>query len=462
MNLEKNLKIGALLSFLIVLAASFRVILTAMKGGPFMSLVVESIGLAATIFLFLLLRKQHKIHRLSGSLTKHLANDINDTNKFSGVIESSNKKIASTTSEQSSSTKKSASKAEEIMIGQKDAIGKLKEFSDSIRETADDFQSIKKRSQRMKETTNTILKNNQGIEEFVKTMRQVVKKVEHINNIVFKSNVLAINAAMEASTAGYAGRGFKVIAEEVSKLSNLIGQTADEVSHLTNSGLDNITKISKDNSKAVNEADSTLSDVINCLETATQKANSEVLLMNDIVRSLQEFEKASSDLCGEIKNVESSSNTIASIAAENSKSSVDLSIKNEAIVKNILELLELQTGLKITEVSPTEAYDLMRKMPIIDVRRPDERIGGDVGYIKGSEFATIGDDFDKYLPSLDKNGSYLFICRSGGRSKKAAQQAKMAGIKKVYNVTGGMLRWVKDGLPVTGATDPEIQRKNAA
>ena len=77
---------------------------------------------------------------------------------------------------------------------------------------------------------------------------------------------------------------------------------------------------------------------------------------------------------------------------------------------------------------------------IIDVRRPEE-FNDSLGHIANSRLSTLQTDFKADVNKLDSTKSYLFVCRSGGRSTKAAQMAINHGVTKVYNLDGGMLAW---------------------
>ncbi len=89
--------------------------------------------------------------------------------------------------------------------------------------------------------------------------------------------------------------------------------------------------------------------------------------------------------------------------------------------------------------------ELKSKLPkggfkLIDVRRPDEYTG-ELGHIEGSRLVTLETDFENTLPTLNKNETFVFICRSGKRSTNATLYAMQAGFKNVYNLEGGMLAW---------------------
>jgi rhodanese-related sulfurtransferase len=84
----------------------------------------------------------------------------------------------------------------------------------------------------------------------------------------------------------------------------------------------------------------------------------------------------------------------------------------------------------------------------IDVRQPDE-LASELGYVDGVHNFPLGDLLAHGLPaSLPKDAPILMICRSGGRSGKAARYLTQCGFTKIYNLEGGMLAWNEAHLPV--------------
>lgn len=82
----------------------------------------------------------------------------------------------------------------------------------------------------------------------------------------------------------------------------------------------------------------------------------------------------------------------------------------------------------------------VRGYSVIDVRGPDEFVG-ELGHIKGAQLVTLGGDLHQFLDTAPKDGKYLFVCRSGGRSTQAALMAQSRGFTDVTNLAGGMIHW---------------------
>ena len=95
----------------------------------------------------------------------------------------------------------------------------------------------------------------------------------------------------------------------------------------------------------------------------------------------------------------------------------------------------------IPEVHPSKVEEKKQEgYTIIDVRSKEE-YDGELGHIEGSKLVTLGEDLTSWLKEQDKDSKIIFVCRSGGRSGKATEEAIGFGIKDTINMTGGMLLW---------------------
>jgi rhodanese-related sulfurtransferase len=97
---------------------------------------------------------------------------------------------------------------------------------------------------------------------------------------------------------------------------------------------------------------------------------------------------------------------------------------------------------EILEISVEDLHLHKDKYILVDVREPHELVGSE-GQIEKSILAPLGSSLIQFLESADPAHEYVFICRSGCRSGKACLYASTYGLKKVYNLKGGMLAWNK-------------------
>lgn len=110
------------------------------------------------------------------------------------------------------------------------------------------------------------------------------------------------------------------------------------------------------------------------------------------------------------------------------------------------------------DITPQEAYELIQEhqndddFVILDVRRLEEL--AETGYIGNAINVNYSaDTFQADLETLGKNKTYLIYCRSGGRSGRTLMLMEELQFQHVYNMTGGILQWTQEELPLK--TDDE-------
>jgi rhodanese-related sulfurtransferase len=86
---------------------------------------------------------------------------------------------------------------------------------------------------------------------------------------------------------------------------------------------------------------------------------------------------------------------------------------------------------------------------VIDVREPQEY---EEGHVPGAPLIPMGDVVERVdeFPATDE---VLLICRSGGRSRRAAEWLRAQGIDAV-NIAGGTVAWIEAGHPVVAGDEP--------
>lgn len=88
------------------------------------------------------------------------------------------------------------------------------------------------------DTTIAAHKGEQAVNETVRAMQEIARKIDTIEDIAYKTNLLSLNAAIEAASAGAHGKGFAVVAAEVRKLAESSRITATEINTLAADSVD--------------------------------------------------------------------------------------------------------------------------------------------------------------------------------------------------------------------------------
>jgi methyl-accepting chemotaxis protein len=206
---------------------------------------------------------------------------------------------AAATEEMSATSADIARHAETAASEAEKAREQANEGNTAMREMAGKAGVMESEVQRLQESVATIEEKGRAMESMVGV----------INEIAEQTNLLALNAAIEAARAGEAGRGFAVVADEVRQLASKTQQSTASIHEL----LDSNRKSSQalvSTMRQVAEAGGSVSNTVTDAEQVITHMTESVNLMNDMVVEIAQAAREQSQASQEIaQNVETMSAT---------------------------------------------------------------------------------------------------------------------------------------------------------
>ncbi len=233
-----------------------------------------------------------------------LVSNINDTAlKVSGAAQDSQATALQL-------AKASEHQAQEI-AGASAAINEMAVTIDQVSLNAEESARVADRSVELADTGANVVRNTiDGMDTIREQIQDTAKRIKRlgessqeigdiislINDIADQTNILALNAAIQASMAGDAGRGFAVVADEVQRLAERSSAATRQIEAL-------VKTIQSDTSEAVISMEKTTADVVRGAGLA-----------NDAGVALAEIEEVSGDLAELIQNISNAARQQASSA----------------------------------------------------------------------------------------------------------------------------------------------------
>ena len=218
--------------------------------------------------------------------------------------------------------------------------------SSSATMAAESIQAASRGTQAVRDTITGMDDMREQIQETSKRIKRLGESSQRIGDIVAliddiaeQTNILSLNAAIQASMAGEAGRGFAVVSDEVQSLAERSTEATKKIAEL-------VTTIQNDTN-----------DAVLSMEKATQQVVAGTKIADSAGTALSEIENVSQRLSGLIDGISKESNQQAEVVnkvseevTQVSDSSTDTSRKAQDSANSIAKLLELAKDLE-TSVS---------------------------------------------------------------------------------------------------------------
>ncbi|MBP7653130.1 HAMP domain-containing protein [Candidatus Dependentiae bacterium] len=295
---------------------------------------------------------EEKVHHIS-SASQETASSVEETSSTIEEFSSNLNMVSDNVEVQASAVTQTTASAAQVSASVKNVAGSTKSMSSSVNQTSaaieemmanlatitDNINVVNSKAKESGDTANdskeAVNKSNDGIIQIKNSMTELVKIIEglgisaeNIGNIVDviteiseQTNLLALNAAIEAARAGEHGKGFAVVADEVRKLAERSSNATKEIGGI-------IKNIQTETQKAVDSTRSNakladngveLSNLVGtALESIVSKVQEMVSLISQVTAAMNEQNTTSKQIVKQVELIQSATTEVNSATQEQS------------------------------------------------------------------------------------------------------------------------------------------------
>ena len=188
----------------------------------------------------------------------------------------------------------------------------------------------------VEESSDSIARTVCAIEEIKDNAQSISQLANSIEDISFQTNILALNASVEAARAGDAGRGFAIVAEEIRRLASQVSEASRAADELAGRAIENV----EAGSELIGSASSNMEEAVTSIE--------------DIKTAMSSIAHASEQQLEAVAQIQESMDSLSQVVQENSAASEESAVIGEELADRANELKHLIGRFKI-DADPHES-----------------------------------------------------------------------------------------------------------
>jgi len=206
---------------------------------------------------------------------KNISKIVTDVKQSAVNMNNAGKELARSASQMASGANEQASASEQVASAMEDMTASIRKNAQNAQQTEDITNGV----------VESVQQANASVSETVEAMKTITDKIGIIDEIAGRTDLLAVNAAIEAARVGELGKGFSVVAAEIRKLAEKSQAAAKEIGELTKSGVSQAEASGQMLQELVPEINKT-SNLVHEIAASSIEQNNNAMQVNNALQQL--------------------------------------------------------------------------------------------------------------------------------------------------------------------------------